>query len=264
MVFEDGASRVGNHPHLDGIRPEAGSHLKERPRCQSPISPPDPRARQHPFTAPASPRSARYAKRSPPTSPTTSRSARRFAAAVAGKTVVDLWGGLARRATRATVGTRHHRLRVVDHQGDDGGLRLDAGGARRARPRRAGRPLLARVRRRRQGRAAGALPALAQLGPRRVGTADRDERPLRLGALDGAARRPEAVVGAGHGERLSRTDASDISSARWCAGSPAARSGASSATRWRRRSAPTSTSASARSTSRGSARWSPRLRRPRR
>ena len=140
-----------------------------------------------------------------------------FCAAVAGKTVVDLWGGLRDARAHAAVGARHHRLRLVDHQGDDGGLRLDAGGARRARPRRAGGPLLARVRRGGQGRAAGSVPALAQLGPRRVGAADRHERPLRLGALDGAARRADAVVGAGHRERLPRGDASGIWSARSCA-----------------------------------------------
>ena len=61
--------------------------------------------------------------------------------------------GRHRRATRRAVGARHDHQRVVDHQDDDGDLLPDARRPRRPRPPRAGRRLLARVRRRRQGAA---------------------------------------------------------------------------------------------------------------
>ena len=74
-----------------------------------------------------------------------------------------------RRGEDEAVGARHDHQRLVDDQDDDGPVRADAGRPRRARPRRAGRPLLARVQGRRQGERRGPPPPGAHRRPVRVG-----------------------------------------------------------------------------------------------
>ena len=65
---------------------------------------------------------------------------------VGGRKVVDLWGGIADRADRAPLVRDDAGGRLLRDQGRARDLRLPAGCAGPARPRRTGRPVLARVR----------------------------------------------------------------------------------------------------------------------
>ena len=125
---------------------------------------------------------------------------------VDGRAVVDLWGGWLDAEQRATLGTRLDRLRVLVHQGAGGDRPPAPGRPRRGGSRRAGRSLLARVRRRGQGRAAGAVPAHARGGA--VGDREADAVRFAVGLeRDGRrARRAGAVVGARFRSRLPRRD----------------------------------------------------------
>ena len=88
-----------------------------------------------------------------------------------GELVVDLWGGEARPGEPWARG--HARPGLVGHQDDGRAHHAGAGRPRRARPGRAGRVVLAGVPPRRR---AGAAPARAHLGLRRL---DRDPRRRR-------------------------------------------------------------------------------------
>ena len=149
-----------------------------------------------------------------------------------------------RRGAHAAVGARHDRQRLLDHQGDDRALRAHAGRPRRSststrRSRATGRSSP------RRGKEAMpvALPAEPHRRPRGDPQAAAARGALRLAAHDRRARRRDAVVGAGHRQRLSRHDLR-LPGRR---GRPPHRrpdaSARSSATRSPRRSAPTSTSA---------------------
>ncbi len=78
---------------------------------------------------------------------------------VDGETVVDLWGGTADPATGRAWDGRHHRQRVVGHQGRHRAVRTRAGRPRPTRRGRAGDGVLAGVRQERQGGGAGPAPA---------------------------------------------------------------------------------------------------------
>ncbi len=110
-----------------------------------------------------------------------------------------------RRGQDRPVGRGHDRQRLVEHQDRDEPGRADAGRSRSARPRRAGRHVLAGVRRQRQAGRQGAPPAVAHLRRRGLAGTDDHRRSLRLGEGDVAAGRPGAVVGAGHRVGLSGT-----------------------------------------------------------
>ena len=104
---------------------------------------------------------------------------------VDGEPVVDLWGGLRRRGADGSVGARHHRQRLVRHQDDDRPVRADPRRPGRARSGRAGRPVLAGVRRGGQGGRAGTARARAHRRSARLGRAGRPScttgRPPRHG-----------------------------------------------------------------------------------
>ena len=121
-----------------------------------------------------------------------------------GEPVVDLWAGFADRRRRAPLGGGHGGHRLLRHQGRHRHLRAPAGRARRARPRRADRRLLAGVR---GGGKGGDPAALGALPPRRAGGGRRRADPRRgagLGAGGARDRRPGAELGAGDGARLPR------------------------------------------------------------
>ena len=156
-------------------------------------------------------------------------------------------GRAPRRRQDPAVEPRHDRERVLDDQGHDRDLRQPARREGRARSRRAGRRVLARVRAGGQGTDPGALAALPQGGPRRDPQAAPRGRDARLEVHDRGARRRDAVVGAGHAARLPRADLRVPGRRGACGGSTGARSARTSATSSPRRSGSTSTSASGRS-----------------
>ena len=171
------------------------------------------------------------------------------AVTIDGELVVDLWGGTQDDGRHRAVGGGHDHQRVLDDEDD---VVPVAAGARQPRPRRrrrAGGPLLAGVRRGRQGgHGARAPPAVAHGRAAELGPAPRADRPLRLGPRVRAARQAGAVVGAGLEVRATTASPRATSSARSCAASTAAASARSSPRRSPGRSAPTSTSAPAPST----------------
>ena len=116
-------------------------------------------------------------------------------------------------------------------------------GARRARPRRAGRALLARVCRRGQGADPGAHAAESPRRARRDRALAAPARGARLESDGRRARRAGSELGARHGARLSRGHVRLAGRRGGAARSAGARSGRSSATRSRGRSGSTSGSA---------------------
>ncbi len=119
-----------------------------------------------------------------------------------GKPVVDLWGGFADRDAHCPLGARHHHQRLVDHQDHDVPGRAHARRSRTARPRRARRDLLARVRPERQGRHHRQTGDVAHGRGQRMGDAVHPRAALRLRGSDLAPRRAGPVVGARHRIRL--------------------------------------------------------------
>ena len=118
--------------------------------------------------------------------------------------VVDLWGGTANPVTNAALAEGHAGARVVVHEGRHRALRAPARFARAARPRRAGRAVLARVRPEREGgnhRRDADEPQGGRAGDPAAAAAG---RALRLGLHDRDARRGGALLGAGHASRLPR------------------------------------------------------------
>ena len=104
-------------------------------------------------------------------------------------------GRLGRRGEDAALGKGHHRQRLFDHQDDDRAHRPDAGRPRRARFRRAGRPLLAGVRRQRQGGRQGQPPDEPLGRPLGLEGNDQPRGPLRLGEGHRPAGRPGPAIG---------------------------------------------------------------------
>ena len=113
-------------------------------------------------------------------------------------------GRVHRRGPDRPVAAGHDHLRLVGHQDDDGPVRADPGRPRRPRPDRAGGQVLARVRRRREGRRAGQAPAGAYRGAAVLGRADDGRGSLRLAAGHRTARRAGAALGTGCPGRLPR------------------------------------------------------------
>ena len=163
---------------------------------------------------------------------------------VGGEPVVDIWGGTRRRGRDGALGGGHHHQRLVDHQDHDLPVRPDAGRPGRPRLLRAGGPLLARVRRRRQGGASRSATCMAHT----AGLPGWDE-PLAPEDLadwercTAAAGRPGTVVGAGHGVGLPRRDPGLPDRRGGAADHRRCPSGRGSPPRWPGRSAPTSSSA---------------------
>ena len=102
------------------------------------------------------------------------------------------------------VGAGHDHQRLVDDQDDDQPLRADARRPRRAGRQREGRALLARVRGQRQAGHRGPPRARPHVRCVGMGSASHVAGHLRLGRRDRQARRPGAVVGAGHRVGLPR------------------------------------------------------------
>ena len=119
-----------------------------------------------------------------------------------GEPVVDLWGGFADATTGRPWTPRHGRARVLVDQGRHVGVREPADRGGRARPRRARRPVLARVRRQRQGgdhgRAVDEPPGRAAPRRRRLHA----RRMPGVGSDGAGARRPDADLGTGDAARL--------------------------------------------------------------
>ena len=128
------------------------------------------------------------------------------AVTVDGELVVDLWAGTVTTDTATDVAWERDTIINVWSTtktvtalaalmlADQGELDVDAPAAH----------VLARVRRQRQGRRAGAPSAQPHRRSARLGRADDDGGPPRLGGLDRQAGSAGAVVGAGHRQRLPR------------------------------------------------------------
>ena len=178
------------------------------------------------------------------------------AVSVGGRTVVDIWGGVADVATERPWTREHARSSSSPRRrARPRSARNLLVAARPARPRRAGRLLLARVRGERQGRHPGALGALPPGRPRR----DRGRRSPSTRRSRGTRSWRRSPPSRRTGSRARRTATTSArtagSSASSCGASTAARSVGSSPTRSPRRSASTSGSASPRRRSRGSRQW---------
>ena len=149
-----------------------------------------------------------------------------------------------RPGAHAPVDARHAREPLLDDEGHDRALRAPPRRPGQARPRRARRALLARVRAGGQGRDPGALAPRPQ---RRASSRSTSRcRPSALydwDAMASALRRAEAVVGAGHRARLPRAELRLARRRADAAHRAAAASARTSATRSPARSAPTSGSA---------------------
>ena len=147
-----------------------------------------------------------------------------------GQTVVDIWGGTIDDDGTA-VGRGHDHQRLVDHQDDDVPQRAAARRPRRARLPRAGGPLLAGVRRQRQGGHRGAPPHGPHRRPRRLGRS-RSRRPTST-----TGRRPPRCwprrrrCGSRAPPPATTPSPRATSSVRSSGGSPAARPSASSSPR---------------------------------
>ena len=135
-----------------------------------------------------------------------------FAATRNGEPIVDLWAVMPTRRALAHVGARHHRQRLFDDEGDDGAVRPYARRPRCARRRCAGGALLAGVRPPRQGGDHHAPSAQPQRRPGRAAAQAVQRRVLRLEADGRCAGGRDAVVGAGHRQRLPRPD---LRASRW-------------------------------------------------
>ena len=104
----------------------------------------------------------------------------------------------------AAVGRAHDRQPQISGEGSQRRLRAPPRGSWRARSRFARLALLARVRPGREDAAPRSLPPDSPGGPARRVPAAAAGRRAGLGSHDSGARRPGAVVGAGHGARLPR------------------------------------------------------------
>ena len=123
-----------------------------------------------------------------------------------GEPVVDLWGGWSDAERDRPVDAGHDHERLVDHQDDDGARALvlvERGLLDVYAPVAEYWPEFAA-----NGKDddRGPPPDVAHVGRVGVGPAGRVRRHLRLGEVDVDARRPGAVVGAGHGIRLPRAE----------------------------------------------------------
>ncbi len=124
-----------------------------------------------------------------------------------GKTVVDLWGGLADEAS-GKPWTRDTIVNVLlRHQDDDGADGAAGGGPGRAGFRCAGGEVLAGVRSERKGGHQGLAADESCVRTVRLEGKDQDGRSLRLGEGDIVAGGAGAVLEAGHRARLSRAHA---------------------------------------------------------
>ena len=140
--------------------------------------------------------------RSSRTSASTATSAPRARSPSVAGPVVDVWGGVADRATERPWTRDTLQLVFSTTKGATAICAHLLVAARPARPRRAGRLLLARVRGERQGRHPGALGALAPRRPRRDRGHVHPRRGARVGPGRRGAGRAAAELGAGHGARL--------------------------------------------------------------
>ena len=109
-----------------------------------------------------------------------------------------------RRGDRPVLGGRRDHPRVLHHEGPDGGLREQARPGGPTRRRRAGRAVLARVRRQRQGVGARLVSALAPDRAVRRRREAHGRRSAGVGPGGRGARRASAVLGAGLAARLPR------------------------------------------------------------